>query len=70
MGFSGDAGDRLLATTMIATNASPLVARANTYIAMPNLTGYTIQADVQGARVRNDMPDMGVVANRYTLRWT
>jgi outer membrane protein assembly factor BamB len=51
----------------LATNASPLVARANAFIGMPNLTNYTIQADVLGKKVHSDLPDMGVVANRYTL---
>jgi hypothetical protein len=51
----------------LATNASPLVARANAYMGMPNLTNYTIQADVLGKKVHSDLPDMGVVANRYTL---
>jgi outer membrane protein assembly factor BamB len=50
-----------------ATNASPLVARANAYIGTPNLTDYTIQADVMAKKVRDDMADAGVVANRYTL---
>ncbi len=51
----------------LATNPSPLVARANAYVGLPNLTGYTIQADVLGSKKRQDLPDMGVVANRYTL---
>ncbi len=51
----------------LANNASPLVARANAYIGMPNLSNYTIEADVMGARKNNDMPDVGVSANRYTL---
>jgi outer membrane protein assembly factor BamB len=51
----------------LANNASPLVARANAYIGMPSLAGYTIQADVLGTKKGGDMPDMGVVANRYTL---
>jgi outer membrane protein assembly factor BamB len=46
---------------------SPLVARAHAYIGLPNLTGYTIQADVQGTKVRDQLPDMGVEANRYGL---
>jgi hypothetical protein len=52
----------------LAENASPLVARANAYITMPDETNYTIQADVMGQKVRDDMPDIGVVANRYTLQ--
>jgi hypothetical protein len=47
--------------------ASPLVARAYAYIGLPSLTDYTIQADVKGAKVNEDMPDAGVVANRYLL---
>jgi outer membrane protein assembly factor BamB len=52
----------------LATNSNPLLARANAYIGLPQLTGYTIQADLRGTRKRQDMPDMGVVANRYTLQ--
>ncbi len=48
-------------------NPSPLVARANAYINPPSSTGYTIESDVMGTKVRDDLPDMGVVANRYTL---
>src|SRR5262249_35210792 len=53
---------------------SPLVARANAYIGMSGLTDYTIQADVQGKQAgdekHGDLPDAGVVANRYTLMLT
>jgi outer membrane protein assembly factor BamB len=48
-------------------NPSPLVARANAFIGMPDCKDYTIQADVQGSKSGPDLPDMGVVANRYTL---
>ncbi len=51
----------------LAVNPSPLVARANAFITMPSLTEYTIQADMMGTKVRDDLPDMGVVANRYTF---
>jgi outer membrane protein assembly factor BamB len=46
---------------------SPLVARAHAFIGPPSMTGYTIQADMQGSKVRNEMPDMGIDANRYNL---
>jgi outer membrane protein assembly factor BamB len=46
---------------------SPLVARGNAYIGMPTLKNYTIESDVMGTKVGDDLPDMGVVANRYTL---
>src|SRR5262249_3344557 len=49
-------------------NPSPLVARANAYISDPDLANYTIEADVQGTKVRDkDMPDIGIGAMRYTL---
>lgn len=46
---------------------SPLVAKANGYIGLPNLTNYTIEADIQPGKVATYLPDCGVVANRYTL---
>jgi outer membrane protein assembly factor BamB len=51
----------------MATNASPLVCRANAFISKPELTDYTIEADVMGSKKHDDMPDAGVVACRYTL---
>jgi outer membrane protein assembly factor BamB len=51
----------------LANIASPLVSRANAYITKPGLSDYTIESDVMGAKKRDDMPDMGVVAVRYTL---
>jgi outer membrane protein assembly factor BamB len=50
-----------------ALNPSPLVARANAYIGLPDWKNYTIQADVMGTKVVEDLPDVGVVANRYCL---
>ena len=58
-------GKQVLQKTAI--NPSPLVARASAYMSVPTLTDYTIEADVMGGKVRNDLPDMGVVASRYTL---
>lgn len=51
----------------LADNMNPLLARANAYIGMPGLTGYTIQCDLLGGQKGNDLPDMGLVANRYSL---
>ena len=51
----------------LANNPNPALARARAYMGMPNLTNYTIQADVQATRVGTDLPDMGVIANRYRL---
>jgi outer membrane protein assembly factor BamB len=59
------AGARLL--KKLNTNPNPLLARARAYMGMPNLTDYTVQADLLGTRAGSDMPDMGLIANRYTL---
>jgi hypothetical protein len=54
----------------LANSANPLLARANVYIGKPTLSGYTIEADVMGGQKGHDLPDMGIVANRYTLALT
>jgi outer membrane protein assembly factor BamB len=51
----------------VNTKPTPLVSRGNTYFGMPNLTDYTVQADVMGTKVGDDMPEIGIVANRYML---
>jgi outer membrane protein assembly factor BamB len=51
----------------LANNSNPLLARANTYFSLSTLTDYTIQADLMGEQKHRDMPDMGIIANRYTL---
>jgi outer membrane protein assembly factor BamB len=51
----------------LAVNASPLVARAHAYIGLPTLNDYTIDSEMMGTRVGDDLPDMGVTANRYSL---
>jgi hypothetical protein len=50
-----------------ATNPSPLVSRANAYITVPTATNYTIQADMMAENKGSDLPDMGLLANRYHL---
>jgi hypothetical protein len=75
--------------------SNPLFSRGNTYLGLPTMKDYTIQADLMGTKVilrgkeaaggkdkeqaapevkgkesaegREYMPDMGIVANRYTL---
>lgn len=51
----------------LGNNSNPLIARAYAYIGMPTLSNYTIEADLLGTQVRNDLPDMGLVNSRYTL---
>jgi outer membrane protein assembly factor BamB len=50
------------------TIPSAMVSRANTFITLPTVRDYTIQADVMGAKKGNDLPDMGVINKRYTLQ--
>ena len=58
-------GSKVLAK--VAATSNPLLSRANTYIGPPQWTDYTIEADVRDEQKGNDLPDVGVVANRYTL---
>ena len=41
--------------------------RSNVYIGPPNMKGYTLQVDLLGTKPKRNMPDMGLIANRYTL---
>ncbi len=51
-----------------ADNPAPPVARCNAYITMPDATGYTIQADVMGTYVNLNLPDHGIINERYTMQ--
>ncbi|MSR30195.1 MAG: hypothetical protein EXR99_01695 [Gemmataceae bacterium] len=51
----------------LVINPSPLAARANVFITTPDLANYTIEAEVLGKKVKDDLPDMGIIANRYSL---
>lgn len=52
----------------LAVNPSPLVARANAFITTPDASDYTIEADVMGTKVADQLPDIGIVNTRYTLQ--
>ena len=58
-------GEKMLAK--VNDKASPLIARGNAFIGLPTYKDYTIESDVQGTKVGAELPDMGIVANRYTL---
>ncbi|QJX00679.1 outer membrane protein assembly factor BamB family protein [Frigoriglobus tundricola] len=45
----------------------PPLAKANTFITLPDSANYTIQADLMGTRVRDGMADFGIINSRYTL---
>ncbi len=58
-------GQKVLVKT--ANNPNPLAARANAFISGPEWKDYTIQCDMVAKRVKDQIGDMGVVANRYSL---
>lgn len=41
--------------------------RSNVYLGLPTMKNYTIQANLMGAKNKRRRPDMGLIANRYTL---
>jgi len=41
--------------------------RSDIYLGSPAMKNYTIQTDVLGKKERRQMPDVGLIANRYTL---
>ncbi len=41
--------------------------RSNVYIGPPSMSGYTVQADVLGTQGKRNRPDVGLIAQRYTL---
>lgn len=58
-------GNKVLAK--VNTVTSPLIARGNAYITEPTAKNYVIEADVQGSQVGGNLPELGIVAHRYTL---
>jgi outer membrane protein assembly factor BamB len=52
----------------LAENPLPALAKANAYIGMPELKDYDIQADLSATQVGENLPDMGIVNQRYTLQ--
>ncbi len=41
--------------------------RAQAYLGPSTMSGYTIQADMMGAKPKRNMPDMGLIAGRYIM---
>jgi outer membrane protein assembly factor BamB len=58
-------GNKVLAK--VNDKPSPLIAIGNAYITVPTAKDYTIECDVQGTKAGDNLPDMGIVANRYSL---
>ena len=58
-------GSKVLAK--VNTVPNPMIAQSYCYIGLPSDTDYTISTDVQGFKAHNDLPEMGLINNRYTL---
>jgi outer membrane protein assembly factor BamB len=65
--FAVVAGDGSKVLEKLANNSNPLLARAYTYLTMPQTKNYVIEADVMGAKKGDNLPDIGIVNCRYTL---
>jgi len=52
---------------LMKTEAPRGLQRSNVYIGPSDLSGYTVQADLMGAKRKRNRPDMGLIAQRYTL---
>lgn len=58
-------GNKVL--SKVNTDPRPPFARSNGYMTGPNVSNYTVQADIQATEVRGRIPDAGLVNSRYTL---
>lgn len=52
---------------MVKVTTIPKGTRSQSWMGQPDLHDYTIQADLQGGIKNGKLPDMGVIAQRYTL---
>jgi outer membrane protein assembly factor BamB len=56
-------GNKMLAKTIGGRN----LERHNLFLGPPQMTGYTIQADIYAEKYKRKKPDLGLIANRYYL---
>jgi len=56
-------GNKVLAKPPVETG----LQTADVFMGPPNLSHYTIQADIMGTKDKRRMPDAGLIANGYTL---
>ncbi len=56
-------GNKVLVKTPVQRGLN----RSNVYIGPPKMKDYTIQIDLMGTKDKRRLPDMGLIANRYTL---
>lgn len=56
-------GNKVLVKTPVQRGLN----RSNVYLGPPTMKDYQIQIDLMGTRDKRRLPDMGLIANRYTL---
>jgi hypothetical protein len=52
---------------MVKVTTIPKGTRSQSWMGHPDFHDYTIQADVRGALTDNKLPDIGLIAQRYTM---
>ena len=62
--------DGMNALRKATSNPNPLLSRGNCFMDVPAITNYTIDADLMGGKFNANMPDMGILNQRYNLVMT
>ncbi len=52
---------------MVKVSTIPKGARSRAWMGHPEMSNYTIEADIRGSKDNDKMPDIGLIAQRYTL---
>ena len=63
----GAVSNRANTKVLVKTPVARGLNRSNVYLGPPTMRDYTIQVDLMGTKNKRRLPDMGLIANRYTL---
>ena len=63
----GAVSNRANTKVLVKTPVARGLNRSNVYLGPPTMKDYTIQVDLMGTKDKRRLPDMGLIANRYTL---
>ena len=63
----GAVSNRASTKVLVKTPVARGLNRSNVYLGPPTMRDYTIQVDLMGTKNKRRLPDMGLIANRYTL---
>ena len=63
----GAVSNRASTKVLVKTPVQRGLNRSNVYIGPSTMKDYTIQVDLMGTKTKRRLPDMGLIANRYTL---